>query len=558
MMNFDFDFPEITEGYYKIMCFPQALKSHEAEINTAIEFAHIIKVDEGNFKTEKIQSYHYRQFNIECLIFLKIGDKFNDKSQKLKKNSKSLKIKIPNYENIELESYHHITHGFNISERSDGFKFYLFKRQYGDRKPIKIILPSIVIGQAFWLNNSLLIRNLFRNNFYELNELINLNETVENEKIIGNISLKKPVDEAVKAMIKSMSFFLFSKDNYLKKNLKKTQSDLYLQFLRSPDKIGYNFTIPLKQELIIDISGRYFNRDDQTYFIAEEIIGLDPKNDFSDLYTVDEIRFYDYVKEATNIEDVNSNRKRIQNIRKNKNTTATNEGKNPNLAKNFVASGVDLLSQIVKLSIDYKASSRSKNSETVVKPTSEFGTFKIKIPDSLSNSSELIGSKKNGDNEDKNSNKKAELFLLLREIIKKLQSGYRTEELMIDNDDFIIFNVSKDGCNVLLVDDILHKRIQILHKVNLTNFNNIEIENLVKLVVDNNYNWGKLKSDAKKSDGIKIDQTTIKIGISTNYNIEGNRAMENIQSITGSQNIFSEADLCYQNILKKLEIFFLK
>lgn len=558
MMNFDFDFPEITEGYYKIMCFPQALKSHESEINTAIEFAHIIKLDEGNFKTEKIQSYHYRQFNIECLIFLKIGDNFNDKSQKLKKNSKSLKIKIPNYENIELECYNHITHGFNISERSDGFKFYLFKRQYGHRKPIKIILPSIVIGQAFWLNNSLIIRNLFRDSFDELNELISVKETVENGRVIGNISLKRPVDEAVKTMVKSMSFFLFSKNDYLKKNLKKTQSDLYLQFLRSADKINYNFTIPLKQELIIDISGRYFNEDDQTYFIAEEIIGLDPKNDFSDLYTVDEIRFYDYGKEATSIEDLNSNRKRIQNIRKNKNTTATNEGKNPNLAKNLVESGMDLLSQIVKLSIDHSTSSRSKNDKTVIKPTSEFGTFNIKNTDPSSNSSELMGSKKNANHEDQNSDSKAQLFLLLREIIKKLQSRYSTEEILINNDDFIIFNVSKDGRNVLLVDDILHKRIQILYKVNLTYFNKTEIENLVKLVVDNNYNWGKLKSNSKKSDGIKLDETTIKIGISTNYNIEGNRAMENIQSITGSQNIFSEADLCYQNILKKLEIFFLR
>lgn len=556
-MNFDFDFPEISDGFYKIMSFSHALKSHELEINTAIEFAHIIKVGEGNSKTEKIQSYHYRQFNIECLIFLKMGDQFNDKSVKLKKNSKSLKIKIPSYENIEFENYDHLIHGFNISERSNGFKFYLFKRQYGDRQPIKIILPSIVIGQAFWLNNSLIVRNLFRNSFDELNELISVKESVENDRVVGNILLKKPVDEAVKAMIQSMSFFLFSKNNFLKKKLKKTQSDLYLQFLRNPNKIDYNFTIPLKQELIIDISGRYFNKDNQTYFIAEEIIGLDPKNDFNDLYTVDEIRFYDYGKEATGIEDLNSNRKRIQNIRKNKNSTVTNEGKNPNLAKNFVESGIDLLSQIVKLSIDYKTSSNSKSGKTITKPASEFGTFNTKIPDSLSNSSELIGSKKNVDNENKNSNKKAELFLLLREIIKKLQSKFSTEEVMIDNDDFIIFNVSKDGRNVLLVDDILHKRIQILYKVNLTNFDKTEIKNLVKLVVDNNYNWGKLKSDSKKSEGIKLDETMIKIGISTNYNIEGNRAVKNVQSIIGSQNIFNEADLCYQNIIKKLENLFL-
>lgn len=556
-MNFDFDFPEIADGYYKIMSFSHALKNHESEINTAIEFAHIIKVGEGNSKTEKIQSYHYRQFNIECLIFLKMGDQFNNKSLKLKKNSKSLKIKIPSYENIEFENYDHITHGFNISERSNGFKFYLFKRQYGDRQPIKIILPSIVIGQAFWLNNSLIIRNLFRNSFDELNELISVKESVESDRVIGNILLKKSVDEAVKAMIKSMSFFLFSKNNYLKKNLKKTQSDLYLQFLRNPDKIDYNFTIPLKQELIIDISGRYFNKGNQTYFIAEEIIGLDPKNDFNDLYTVDEIRFYDYGKEATRTEDLNSNTKRIQNIRKNKNTTATNEGKNLNLAKNFVESGINLLSQIVKLSIDHSTSSHSKNDTAIIKPTSEFGTFNIKNADPSSDSSELVGSKKNANHEDQNSDSKAQLFLLLREIIKKLQNRYSTEEISINNDDFIIFNVSKDGCNVLLVDDILHKRIQILYKINLTNFNKTEIENLVKLVVDSNYNWGKLKSNSKKSDGIKLDETIIKIGISTNYNIEGNRAMEKKQSVIGSQNIFSEADLCYQNILKKLQNLFL-
>jgi len=556
-MNFDFDFPEISDGFYKIMSFSHALKSHELEINTAIEFAHIIKVGEGNSKTEKIQSYHYRQFNIECLIFLKMGDEFNDKSVKLKKNSKSLKIKIPSYENIEFENYDHLIHGFNISERSNGFKFYLFKRQYGDRQPIKIILPSIVIGQAFWLNNSLIVRNLFRNSFDELNELISVKESVENDRVVGNILLKKPVDESVKAMIQSMSFFLFSKNNFLKKKLKKTQSDLYLQFLRNPDKIDYNFTIPLKQELIIDISGRYFNKGNQTYFIAEEIIGLDSKNDFNDLYTVDEIRFYDYGKEATGIEDLNSNRKRIQNIRKNKNPTATNEGKNPNLAKNFVESGIDLLSQIVKLSIDHSTFPCSKNNTAIVKPTSEFGTFNIKNADPSSDSSELVGSKKNANHEVRNSDSKAQLFLLLREIIKKLQNRYSTEEISINNDDFIIFNVSKDGCNILLVDDILHKRIQILYKINLTSFNKTEIENLVKLVIDSNYNWGKLKSNSKKSDGIKLDETIIKIGISTNYNIEGNRAMKKKQSIIVSQNIFSEADLCYQNILKKLENLFL-
>jgi hypothetical protein len=551
-MNFDFDFPEITEGYYKIMNFPQALKSHDLEINTAIEFAHIIRQNEGDYKVEKVQSYHYRQHNIECLIFLRIGDRFNCKSRRLKRNSKSLKFIIPSYENIEFESYNHIRDGFNISERSDGFKFYSFERRFGYREPITIIVPVIVIGQAFWLNNSLIIRNLFRNNFDEFNELIRTKETTENDRVIGNIYLRKPVEEIVKSMVKSLSFFLFSKDNYLKKNLSTIQSNLYSQLLNSPEKIDYNFTIPIKQDLKMKFGGRYLNKEDRTYFIVEEIIELDPENNFSNLYIVDDFRFYDYIGESTNTEKSKSTR--YHNTRKNKEITAINGNKNPDLAKNFVESGLDFLSQIVKLSIEYKASAKSKTSEVIIKPSSEFGTFNTKTSDPYSNSAELTGSKKNVEN--KNSNSKAELFLLLREIIKKLQSKYDANEIIIDNDDLIIFDMSNNGHHVLLLDDMVHRRIQILYKVDLKTFDKNAINNLVKLIVDNNYSWEKLKNESKESVGIKLDETMVKIGVSTNYNIEGKRTIKNTKLSNGTENRITVENLCYQNILKKLENLF--
>lgn len=556
-MDFDFDFPEITEGYYKITNFPDALKSHDLEINTIIEFAHIIKQIEGDYKVEKVQSYHYRQHNIECLLFLFIGDKFDCKSKRLKKNSNSLKFIIPSYEDIAFESYNHISDGFNISERSDGFKFYSFERRFGDRKPITIILPSIVIGQAFWLNNSLIIRNLFRNNFDEFNELISVKKTIENDRIIGNISLRKPVEEIVKSMVKSLSFFLFSKDDHLKKNLLKIQSNLYSQFLKNPERIDYNFTIPIKQELKIKIRGEYLNQGGKTYFITEEIIELDRGNNFSNLYIVDDVKFYDYIGESANTEK--SKGTKYHNTRKNKETTAINENRNPDLAKNFVESGLDLLSQIVKLSIEYKATSKSKTGEIIIKPTSEFGTFNTKTSDPSSNSAELIGSKRDADKvENKNSDPKAELFLLLREIVKKLQSKYSANEIIIDNDDLIIFDVSNNGYHVLLLDDMIHRRIQILYKVDLKTFDKNAIDNFVKLIVDSNYSWEKLKNESKESVGIKLEgiKSTLKMGSSTNYNIAGKRTIKKTTLSKTTENKTAVEDLCYENIVKKLKTLF--
>lgn len=56
----------------------------------------------------------------------------------------------------------------------------------------------------------------------------------------------------------------------------------------------------------------------------------------------------------------------------------------------------------------------------------------------------------------------------------------------------------------------------------------------------------------------KLDEAMVKIGISTNYNIEGERVIKNTKLSNGTENRINVENFCYQNILKKLEILFLK
>lgn len=57
--------------------------------------------------------------------------------------------------------------------------------------------------------------------------------------------------------------------------------------------------------------------------------------------------------------------------------------------------------------------------------------------------------------------------------------------------------MNKNGYHVLLLDDMIHRPIQILYEVELKTFDKNTIDNLVKLVADSNYSWGKLKNESK-------------------------------------------------------------
>lgn len=119
--------------------------------------------------------------------------------------------------------------------------------------------------------------------------------------------------------------------------------------------------------------------------------------------------------------------------------------------------------------------------------------------------------------------------------------------------------MNKNGRHVLLLDDMIHRRIQILYKVDLKTFDKNAIDNLVKLIIDSNYSWGKLKDESKESVGIKLEgiKKNLKMGRSTNYNIDGKRTIKKTTLSEAIENKTTVEDLCYENIVKKLKTLFL-
>lgn len=545
-MEFQFNFPPITEGFYKITNFPYWFKNANDEIYTKIEFAHIIYEHENNFMVEKIQSYYYDDFNIEALMFLKIGDKFdgklngNSKRIKKKKNYK-LSVLVDSYEKMDFQKVEDDQNPI-FSAGSLGTRYYQIEKGYKEDSLITIIIPSVVIAQGFFLVNSLLIQNLFRADFQELTEIIKWETKKEEDLIIGEISLKKYGNENIKSMAKSLAFFLFSKDNYLWVNLLKMQSNLYHKVLNNSVKNNYNFLIPIREKLHLTINGSYINTPDKTFFLASEIIKVKPEKNFDNLYDTDFIRFIDYYNLSSS-ESGDSSGKRSKATNKNKKSTITKDGVNPKLAENFIESGIDILSEIVKLSIESKVTKPNSGEKPLFPPSTPYGSFDSKQPDPGSNSGGVSGGKKTP-----NRDKKIEIFHIIHSIVDKLKHHFKVSEHITKNNEIVIFKVSYKDKYAFLMDDDFHKRLQLVYQAELKEVSIIDIDNLINLAKDNDYNWKKVKTN-KESNGLIFSN-------STNYNRGGIRTVKKNKNDNEIQEQEQISDLCYHNILKKLQNIF--
>ncbi|WP_185286180.1 hypothetical protein [Chryseobacterium indologenes] len=549
-MNFQFSFPPITDGFYKITNFPYWFKNANDEIYTKIEFAHIIYERENNFMVEKIQSYHYDDFNIEALMFLKIGDKFDGKlngnSKRIKKKKNyQLSVLVDSYEKMDFQKVEDDQNPI-FSTGSLGTRYYQIEKEYKDGSPITIIIPSIVIAQAFFLVNSLIIQNLFRADFEELTEIVTWETQKEDDLIIGKISLKKHGTENIKSMAKSLAFFLFSKENYLWNNLLKMQSNLYHKVLNNSAKNIYNFLIPIREKLHLTINGSYINTPDKTFFLASEIIKVKPEKNFDNLYDTDLIRFIDYYNlsssESGNSGDSSGKRSKATN--KNKKSTITKDGVNPKLAENFIESGIDILSDIVKLCIESKASKSNSGGKPIFSPSTPYGSFDSKKPDPGSKSGEVSGGKKTP-----NRDKKSEIFHIIHSIADKLKYHFTINEHITENNEIIIFKVSYKDKYAFLMDDDFHKRIQLIYTADLSDFTVPQVNELLNVAKDNGYNWKKVRK-SEKSAGFLFGQPT-------NYNRDGTRTVKKIKNDDDTDKMEKVSNLCYLNTLKKLnEIFY--
>lgn len=550
LMIFKFDLPPISEGYYKIVNFPYWFKNSNLEIYTEIEFEHIIVEYENGYPVEKTQYIDYDSVNIENLLLLKIGDRFNFKGEKLKNKKYLFSVSLESYQNCNFVTSQKNDLLFN-SPKSIGTKYYAFEKRNKENKPINVIIPSIVIGQAFFLVNSLIIKNLFQADLTGLTDLVEWSKKEIDNLKIGEISLKKTGTAEVKSMAKALSFFLFSKDDYLMMNLTKMQANLYQKVISDSAKNLYNFIVPIKEKLELVITGSYKNVGDKTFFIASEIVEVKHENNFKDLYETDNIVFFDSSqsnKTSENPSVSNTGSFPIKRRKKKKSSTVTKEGVNDNLAESFIQSGNNLLSGIVNLSIVHKNSEKGNGNPPLYPKDSQFGTFNRIIPDPNSNSGGLSGGKKEEDNNDKNDDYENS-FLMIKSIVEKLKVRFRVMREEIDNKKIKIYKlINHSGYTAYLGSDCHSNRIQIFHKANLGEIDNIVLNNISKTVKDFSYNWKKIV-DSKESSGILLAQ-------STNYNKGGTRLEE--KEIKEDGTVFEKrvSDLCYRNVQKKLEAIF--
>ncbi|MDF2833014.1 hypothetical protein [Chryseobacterium indoltheticum] len=547
-MNFTFNFPVIREGYYKILNFPYWFKNTNLEIYSRIEFAHIILKEEKDHKIEKIQFRHYENVNIESLIFLKIGDKYRANGQKISGSKYQLTVALASYSDIKPIISTKGDMLFNSTE-SMGTRYYSIEKKYPDKDPLTIIIPSIVIGQAFFLVNSILIKNLFRADFSEVTDLIGWKRKMKDDKIFGEISLKKQGTQEEKALAKDLSFFLFSKDDYLMTNLIKMQTSLYQKLIsNAKEKFSYNFQIPIDERLGLVVKGDYQNVGNKNFFVVSEIAGVKHHNNLKNLYDTDYIVFYENSTSQEGSENPSKgNGKGFPTKRKNKkkSTTVTDEGVNNNLAESYIESGNSLLSEIVNLTIVQKNLEKGKESLPRYQKNSPFGTFNKKIPDPTSSSGGISGGQKdNADNSNESSNEAH--FSMINFLAKHLEKKYTVTKENIEDDNVRVYRITNPIKSCLYLGaDCFNSRIQIFHNTDFGDFDNKEIKNLFSLIKKVNYSWKKMEA-FKESSGIIFAQPT-------NYNQQGTRLKKKEKNKDGTINEIRESNLCCMNVSKKIE-----
>ncbi len=547
-MNFTFNFPVIREGYYKILNFPYWFKNTNLEIYSRIEFAHIILKEEKDHKIEKIQFRHYENVNIESLIFLKIGDKYRANGQKISGSKYQLTVSLASYSDIKPIISTKGDMLFNSTE-SMGTRYYSIEKKYPDKDPLTIIIPSIVIGQAFFLVNSILIKNLFRADFSEVTDLIGWKRKMKDDKIFGEISLKKQGTQEEKALAKDLSFFLFSKDDYLMTNLIKMQTSLYQKLIsNAKEKFSYNFQIPIDERLGLVVKGDYQNVANKNFFVVSEIAGVKHHNNLKNLYDTDYIIFYENSTSQEGSENPSKgNGKGFPTKRKNKkkSTTVTDEGVNNNLAESYIESGNSLLSEIVNLTIVQKNLEKGKENLPRYQKNSPFGTFNKKIPDPTSSSGGISGGQKdNADNSNESSNEAH--FSMISFLAKHFEKKYTVTKENIEDDNVRVYRITNPIKSCLYLGaDCFNSRIQIFHNTDFGDFDNKEIKNLFSLIKKVNYSWKKMEA-FKESSGIIFAQPT-------NYNQQGTRLKKKEKNKDGTINEIRESNLCCMNVSKKIE-----
>lgn len=504
--------PEKEKGHWKVIGFPYFHKYND-EYYTKMEIAHEF------YDTEK-NNYTLREVTIvdvplKMLMDIKIDDHFDCKNK-----TKTTKKGEPKYRSVFFDKKQHQLMAFDynrfkkfktfhLSEKNNGnlyyeFPYNTFEKQNDTRKR-NVILPSIVVAQAFYFLDSTLIEMLFENNLRDILKFYSNKNIIEQENkkigffVYNNTDTSNPIKEQT---AKSVANFLFSHNDFLLNELKMANSNHYYPLI-SNQKVQFNFPIPIRSTFKFKVYGEYYSSDDEVIFYVNEIFYVEKREN---PYEVDEIKTVPKIdRSSTDKRDekeeiIGGNKTNFRKPSLQKPKISTDRTPNSKLGEIDLNQKASIFN-FIKISSQKKEDQTSKYSP---ESTSVIDQTEITSYNNAENNESDVTKANNSQIQNKTSEQRLSYLLNIMERIKSDPNlSYEIRSVKVEEPSiykiFRIINSSDE--NIYFIEDIYHDRIQVLSKETLKKLEKDYFFELLELHKVNLYSWDKLKKNNKKSYG---------------------------------------------------------
>ncbi|MGG5209232.1 hypothetical protein ACQWU4_09790 [Chryseobacterium sp. MIQD13] len=507
------ELPSKNNGYWEIVNFPYALKGYQNQLLAKTEFIHKLYDKEKNKYV--YGEAKYIEVALSLLMEIRIGDIFSCATKEIKIKEKRTErnfffdgrlehnLKIFDYERFKKFD------NFLFSETANGSFYYEFEYfvNENDGKKRHIIIPSVVIAQAFFFKDSTFIELLYENNLRGVAGKYNKDSIkTEEDKKIGVFKYDNSNTNIKYSTGKAIGEFLYSYDDSLFYELEKTNNIQYLSTINDSSKIHFNYQIPIHKALNLTLEGTYYTSVDEVIFLANHISNFEGyKGHKLKIFTVDRIEIAPLIdkrstdkrseKEEIRINHTKHFRKPLRKfIKRNNNISDSKLGELDLKIK-------DAIFNLIKIS-------KLKKEDQKYKYTSETSSVTNQTEETSHKKSDNLESgitKVNGSEYDKTN--KETVFSYLTEVMKTIKQNHHQDiKIMILKDNFEGYEIYRI-CdinienNVYFIEDF-HDRIQIIHSEDLTKLKRMDFERIFILLKNKKYNWQKIKEDDKASDGI--------------------------------------------------------
>lgn len=512
------ELPNKDSGYWEIVNLNYAFKGYEDQLLAKVEISHKFYDKEKNkYIPGDIRSIDVA---LPLLMEIKIGDVFNciTKEIQTKENRKERTIFFDGRLEHNLKEFDYNRFKkfdrFLFSETANGSLYYeleYFVNEHDGRKR-NVIIPSVVIAQAFFFKDSKFVELLYENRLRGVAKHYNkdLITIQENNKVgifkYDNSGINKDIKQSTGEAIGK---FLFSYNDSLFDELKKINNFQYLSAINTASKIHFYYPIPLHKPLNLVIKGSYYTAIDEVIFLAHHISSIEGyKGHKLKIYEVDEIEVAPLIdirstdkrnqKEEIKVKHIKRFRKPPKkSIKRNNNTPSSKLGEIDLKIKDAIFDFIKI-TKLKKEDQKYKYTSETSSITDQTEKTSYKKSENVE-----SETTKVYGSELNKDSGEKTSGYLTEVMKIIKQNhtenvkIKTLKDNFEGYEIYRVCDS----NIEK---NIYFIEDF-HDRIQVVHSAGLTKLRKIDFDAIFDLLERNNYNWQKIRKNYKKSDGVVFE-----------------------------------------------------